>query len=56
MAITEADVQTRLHALIDPNTGKDFVTGKAVKKIHIDGGDMSSTSSSPIPRRPSTRS
>ena len=27
MAITEADVQTRLRALIDPNTGKDFVSG-----------------------------
>ena len=40
MAITEADVQTRLRALIDPNTGKDFVTGKAVKKIQVDGGDI----------------
>ena len=40
MAITEADVQTRLHALIDPNTGKDFVTGKAVKKIQIGAGDI----------------
>ena len=40
MAITEADVQTRLRALIDPNTGKDFVTGKAVKKIQIGAGDI----------------
>ena len=40
MAITEADVQTRLHALIDPNTGKDFVTGKAAKKIRIGAGDI----------------
>ena len=40
MAITEADVQTRLRALIDPNTGKDFVTGKAVKKIQVGAGDI----------------
>jgi ATP-binding protein involved in chromosome partitioning len=40
MAITEADVQASLRALTDPNTGKDFVTGKAVKKIHIDGGNI----------------
>ena len=40
MAITEADVQARLRALTDPNTGKDFVAGKAVKKIRIDGSDI----------------
>jgi len=40
MAITEADIQTRLRALTDPNTGKDFVSGKAVKKIRIDGSDI----------------
>jgi ATP-binding protein involved in chromosome partitioning len=40
MAITEADVQTRLRALTDPNTGRDFVSGKAVKKIRIDGADV----------------
>jgi len=40
MAITEADIQTRLRALIDPNTGKDFVSGKAVKKIQVGAGDV----------------
>ncbi len=40
MAITESDVQTRLRALIDPNTGKDFVSGKAVKKIQVGAGDI----------------
>jgi len=40
MAITEADVQTRLRALIDPNTGKDFVAGKAIKKIQVGAGDI----------------
>ena len=56
MAITEADVQTRLRALIDPNTGKDFVSGKAVKKIRSAPATSSSTSSWPIPRRRSTKS
>jgi ATP-binding protein involved in chromosome partitioning len=40
MAITEADIQTRLRGLVDPNTGKDFVTGKAIKKIHVDGTNI----------------
>ena len=40
MAITEADVQTRLRALTDPNTSRDFVTGKSVKAIRIDGADV----------------
>src|SRR5512144_2338158 len=40
MAITEADVQKSLRELTDPNTGKDFVSGKAVRKIRIDGGDI----------------
>ncbi len=40
MAITEADVQTRLRAVTDPNTGKDFVSGKSVKKIRIDGENI----------------
>jgi ATP-binding protein involved in chromosome partitioning len=40
MAITEADVETRLRALTDPNTGKDFVAGKAIRKVVIDGGNV----------------
>jgi ATP-binding protein involved in chromosome partitioning len=40
MAITEADVHARLAALIDPNTGRDFVSGKALKKTVIAGGDV----------------
>src|SRR5512139_108851 len=40
MAITEADVQGRLAALTDPNTGRDFVRGKSVKKIAITGSDI----------------
>ncbi len=40
MALAEADVQARLRALQDPNTGKDFVAGKAIKKIQIAGSDI----------------
>jgi len=40
MPIADADVQGRLKALIDPNTGRDFVTGKAVKKVAVDGNDV----------------
>ena len=40
MGITETDVQTRLRALVDPNTGKDFVSGKAIRKIHVDGANV----------------
>ena len=39
MAITEADIQARLKTLTDPITGKDFVSGKAVKQVRIDGAD-----------------
>src|SRR5690349_232475 len=40
MAISEADVQASLRTLTDPNTGKDFVAGKAVRKVRVDGGDI----------------
>ncbi len=39
MALSEADIQARLAGLVDPNTGKDFVSGKAVKKITVSGAD-----------------
>ncbi|HKW82093.1 MAG TPA: iron-sulfur cluster carrier protein ApbC [Casimicrobiaceae bacterium] len=40
MAISEADVQASLRALIDPNTGRDFVSDKAVRKIELAGGNV----------------
>jgi ATP-binding protein involved in chromosome partitioning len=40
MALTEADVQGALARTIDPNTGKDFVAGKAVKKVTIQDGTV----------------
>lgn len=41
MAFTEADVQSALKQLIDPNTKKDFVAGKSVKNIKVSGNDVS---------------
>jgi len=40
MSIAEADVQGRLRSLIDPNTGRDFVSAKAVRKLQIDGPNV----------------
>src|SRR5574340_40418 len=41
MSISEADVQAALKNLVDPNTRKDFVSGKSVKNIKISGNDVS---------------
>jgi ATP-binding protein involved in chromosome partitioning len=41
MSFTEADVQGALKTLIDPNTKKDFVSGKSVKNVKISGNDLS---------------
>ena len=40
MAFTEADVQTQLKTLIDPNTGRDFVSGKSIRKVQVTGDDV----------------
>jgi len=40
MSLTEADVQACLATVVDPNTGRDFVAGKAVKKITVTGADV----------------
>ena len=41
MSFTEADVQSALKNLIDPNTRKDFVSGKSVKNVKVAGTDVS---------------
>ncbi|MGA9667428.1 MAG: iron-sulfur cluster carrier protein ApbC [Gallionella sp.] len=41
MSFSEADVQGALKNLVDPNTKKDFVSGKSVKNIKISGNDVS---------------
>jgi ATP-binding protein involved in chromosome partitioning len=40
MAISEADVRAALGALVDPNTGKDYVSARSVKSIKLDGADV----------------
>ena len=40
MAITEQQVQATLKELTDPNTGKDYVTGKEARNIKIDGDNV----------------
>lgn len=41
MSFNEADIQNTLKNLIDPNTKKDFVSGKSVKNIKLNGQDVS---------------
>jgi len=41
MSFSEADVQGALKNLIDPNTKKDFASGKSLKNIKISGNDVS---------------
>jgi ATP-binding protein involved in chromosome partitioning len=40
MSITEAQVQSALKELIDPNTGKDFITTRSARNIRIDDTDV----------------
>ena len=41
MALTDQAVLAALQAVVDPNTGKDFVTTKQVKNLRVDEGDVS---------------
>src|SRR5689334_274274 len=41
MAVTQADVEHALRGVIDPNTNRDFVAAKAVRKIAVDGDSIS---------------
>lgn len=40
MSLTTESVLARLASLIDPNTGKDFVSGRGVKKPRIEGSTV----------------
>ncbi|MCX7628093.1 MAG: iron-sulfur cluster carrier protein ApbC [Methylophilaceae bacterium] len=40
MSLTELQIQAALKALIDPNTGKDFVSAKCVRNLRIDGANV----------------
>ena len=41
MAISEADVQGVLKQIIDPSTGKDYVTTRWVRNLKVAGNDVS---------------
>ncbi|MCA3237487.1 MAG: iron-sulfur cluster carrier protein ApbC [Curvibacter sp.] len=41
MAVTEQALMDALKAVVDPNTGKDFVTGKNIKNLSVQDGDVS---------------
>ncbi|MBU3648257.1 MAG: iron-sulfur cluster assembly protein, partial [Limnohabitans sp.] len=41
MSLNEQTLTAALQAVIDPNTGKDFVSSKALKNLQIQGGDVS---------------
>ena len=40
MSLTESNVSDALKSVIDPNTGKDFVSTKLVKNLKVEGGDV----------------
>ena len=39
MALNEVAIQAQLKTLIDPNTGRDFVAGKSIRKVKVEGND-----------------
>jgi ATP-binding protein involved in chromosome partitioning len=51
MAITEGDIQARLAATVDPNTGRDFVAGKSIRRILIEGSDVTIDLQLPYPAK-----
>jgi ATP-binding protein involved in chromosome partitioning len=40
MSVTEASVQEALRKLVDPNTGKDYVSTRSARNIQISGNDV----------------
>ena len=41
MAVTEQAIMGALQGVIDPNTGRDFVSSKCVRNVSINDGDVS---------------
>ena len=41
MSLSEAAVQGALRQLVDPNTGKDFVSTRSARNIKVAGEDVS---------------
>ncbi|HEX7053698.1 MAG TPA: iron-sulfur cluster carrier protein ApbC [Burkholderiales bacterium] len=40
MSLSEAAVQETLRKLVDPNTGKDFIAGRAARNVKVSGDDV----------------
>ena len=38
--MTESDIRSQLATCVDPNTGRDFIKDKAVKRVAVDGNDV----------------
>ena len=40
MAVTEQTLMDALKSVVDPNTGRDFVSSKSIKNLSVSGGDV----------------
>jgi ATP-binding protein involved in chromosome partitioning len=40
MAVSEQSILDALKVVVDPNTGKDFVSSKCIKNLHLHGADV----------------
>ena len=40
MTVTEQSVLEALKGVVDPNTGRDFVSSKAIKNLTVSAGDV----------------
>ena len=40
MSVNESDLRAALQTVIDPNTGKDFVSTKQLQNLRVEGGDV----------------
>ena len=41
MAVTEQAIMVALQGVVDPNTGRDFVSSKCIRNLNISDGDVS---------------
>ena len=39
-AVTEAALQAALKTVVDPHTGKDFVSTRGIKNLKVDGDEL----------------